>query len=232
MVKCRGFKPQGMVLNPIRRVVSSGPSLMEKLQRDSRPTWEELRKMLKKKEESANEFLERYENEQFSGQLEFPPVGDPGSPLRFPVDGKASVRFGLFGWLEKSFRNSKIEEQERQHLELLRQEAKQRRKRAREEAGPSDSSAEESSTGERSDGSDSDRGSSGKKKKSEKKKKKKDKKKKHKREKKRKSEKSESRHKDSGRNDPACAASNNPYRLSNFFSDVRAAEGPASSSKA
>nr|CEL66350.1 TPA: hypothetical protein BN1204_021670 [Neospora caninum Liverpool] len=201
MVKCRGFKPQGMVLNPIRRVVSSGPSLMEKLQRDSRPTWEELRKMLKKKEESANEFLERYENEQFSGQLE-------------------------------SFRNSKIEEQERQHLELLRQEAKQRRKRAREEAGPSDSSAEESSTGERSDGSDSDRGSSGKKKKSEKKKKKKDKKKKHKREKKRKSEKSESRHKDSGRNDPACAASNNPYRLSNFFSDVRAAEGPASSSKA
>ncbi|KFG37823.1 hypothetical protein TGDOM2_203280A, partial [Toxoplasma gondii GAB2-2007-GAL-DOM2] len=24
MVKCRGFKPQGMVLNPIRRVVSSG----------------------------------------------------------------------------------------------------------------------------------------------------------------------------------------------------------------
>ncbi|KEP64859.1 UNVERIFIED_CONTAM: hypothetical protein HHA_203280 [Hammondia hammondi] len=190
MVKCRGFKPQGMVLNPIRRVVSSGPSLMEKLQRDSRPTWEELRKMLKKKEESANEFLERYENEQFSGQLE-------------------------------SFRNSKIEEQEKQHLELLRQEAKQRRKRARDEKS-SDSSDVESGSSDRSD-SDSDRESG--KKKSEKKKKKKDKKKKHKKEKKRKSEKSDSRRKDSRRSDTACTASNNPYRLSNFFNEARAGEG-------
>ncbi|PHJ15035.1 hypothetical protein CSUI_011156, partial [Cystoisospora suis] len=70
MVKCRGFKPQGMVLNPIRRVVSTGPSIMEKLQRDSRPTWEELRRLLKKKEESGNEFLQKYENEKFSDQLE------------------------------------------------------------------------------------------------------------------------------------------------------------------
>ncbi|PFH34561.1 hypothetical protein BESB_065940 [Besnoitia besnoiti] len=191
MVKCRGFKPQGMVLNPIRRVVSSGPSLMEKLQRDSRPTWDELRKMLKKKEESANEFLERYENEQFADQLEH-------------------------------FRNAKIEAQEKQHLELLRQEAKQRRKRARDDRVSSAESSDASSSSD-SRSADGEKASSSAKKKRKTEKKKKDKKKekkKHRADKKKKSKKC-----DSGKDDAAAAAAHNPYRLSNFFSQVCGAEG-------
>lgn len=70
MGKNRGFKPQGLQLNPIKRVSSGGPSLAEKLGRDSRPTWDQLHKMLKKKEASNSEFLEKYENECFSRELQ------------------------------------------------------------------------------------------------------------------------------------------------------------------
>ncbi|KAL8438574.1 hypothetical protein ACSSS7_000108 [Eimeria intestinalis] len=70
MGKNRGFKPKGLQLNPIKRVASGGPSLAEKLGRDSRPTWDQLHKMLKKKEASNSEFLEKYENECFSRELQ------------------------------------------------------------------------------------------------------------------------------------------------------------------
>lgn len=46
------------------------PSLAEKLGRNSRPTWDQLHKMLKKKEASNSEFLEKYENECFSRELQ------------------------------------------------------------------------------------------------------------------------------------------------------------------
>ncbi|KAL8425662.1 hypothetical protein Efla_003982 [Eimeria flavescens] len=98
MGKNRGFKPKGLQLNPIKRVSSGGPSLAEKLGRDSRPTWDQLHKMLKKKEASNSEFLEKYENECFSRELQ-------------------------------NFRNSKIEEQERQHLEAIKKEARKRQRR-------------------------------------------------------------------------------------------------------
>ncbi|KAL8271689.1 hypothetical protein Esti_004402 [Eimeria stiedai] len=109
MGKNRGFKPKGLQLNPIKRVASGGPSLAEKLGRDSRPTWDQLHKMLKKKEASNSEFLEKYENECFSRELQ-------------------------------NFRNSKIEEQERQHLEAIKKEA---RKRRRGDSSSSSSSSED-----------------------------------------------------------------------------------------
>lgn len=111
MGKNRGFKPQGLQLNPIKRVSSGGPSLAEKLGRDSRPTWDQLHKMLKKKEASNSEFLEKYENECFSKELQ-------------------------------DFRNAKIEQQERQHLEAIKKEAK---KRQRRDSTSSSSSDEKSS---------------------------------------------------------------------------------------
>lgn len=69
---CRGFRAdECLSLSALLSTPCSfSPSIMEKLQRDSRPTWEELRRLLKKKEESGNEYLEKYENEQFSSQLE------------------------------------------------------------------------------------------------------------------------------------------------------------------
>ena len=51
MVKCRGFKPGG-IENPYyykRKVnVTEGTSIKEKLNRSTRPTWEELRKKMNK----------------------------------------------------------------------------------------------------------------------------------------------------------------------------------------
>ncbi|CDJ60598.1 hypothetical protein, conserved [Eimeria maxima] len=159
MVKCRGFKPQGLQLNPIKRVASGGPSLAEKLGRNSRPTWDQLHKMLKKKEASNSEFLEKYENECFSRELQ-------------------------------NFRNSRIEEQERQHLEAVKKEAKKRQRR---------------------DSSSSDSSSSGDEK-SRKKKRKREKDKKRK-------QKKQKKAKTSGNTDEKATESvtHNPFRLSTFF---------------
>ncbi|KAH8585283.1 uncharacterized protein ELE39_002216 [Cryptosporidium sp. chipmunk genotype I] len=55
MVKCRGFKPGG-IENPYyynkRKIVKQeGSTIKERLQRSTRPTWEELRKMANKTSE-------------------------------------------------------------------------------------------------------------------------------------------------------------------------------------
>lgn len=158
MGKNRGFKPQGLQLNPIKRIASGGPSLAEKLGRESRPTWDQLHKMLKKKEASNSEFLEKYENECFSRELQ-------------------------------SFRNAKIEEQERQHLEAIKKEAKKRRRR--------DSASSSSS-------SESDE---------------KARKKKRKREDKKRKQKKQKRAKSMENQEPKDTESvtHNPFRLSTFF---------------
>ncbi|CDJ35684.1 uncharacterized protein EMH_0099760 [Eimeria mitis] len=114
--------------------------------------------MLKKKEASNSEFLEKYENECFSRELQ-------------------------------NFRNSKIEEQERQHLEAIKKEA---RKRQRRDSSSSDSS----STGDE---------------KSRKKKRKKEKDKKRKQKKQKKAKTSDHDEKASD------SVTHNPFRLSTFF---------------
>lgn len=71
MPKQRGFRPGG-IPNPMvmsRKVIPSGPSLMEKLQRQTRPTWEDLRSIVKKKETSSAEFLMKWEQEHFHEEL-------------------------------------------------------------------------------------------------------------------------------------------------------------------
>eukprot|EP00922_Rhytidocystis_sp_ex-Travisia-forbesii_P046650 GHVS01069550.1.p1 GENE.GHVS01069550.1~~GHVS01069550.1.p1 ORF type:complete len:173 (-),score=38.20 GHVS01069550.1:592-1110(-) len=71
MPKQRGFQPGGMV-NPMsmsRKLIPSGPSLMEKLQRQTRPSWEDLRSLVKKKESSSAEFLMKWEQDHFHEQL-------------------------------------------------------------------------------------------------------------------------------------------------------------------
>eukprot|EP00920_Eleutheroschizon_duboscqi_P012307 GHVT01029441.1.p1 GENE.GHVT01029441.1~~GHVT01029441.1.p1 ORF type:complete len:247 (+),score=54.00 GHVT01029441.1:3805-4545(+) len=70
MGKQRGFQPGGTNLNPIKRVLPSGPSLMEKVNRESRPTWDQLRKLIKRKEEKSSEALAKWENEHFQNELE------------------------------------------------------------------------------------------------------------------------------------------------------------------
>ncbi|XP_026194195.1 protein SREK1IP1-like [Cyclospora cayetanensis] len=159
MGKNRGFKPQGLQLNPIKRVASGGPSLAEKLGRNSRPTWDQLHKMLKKKEASNSEFLEKYENECFSRELQ-------------------------------NFRNSKIEEQERQHLEAIKKEARKRQRRG------SSSSSESSSSDDKS--------------RKKKRKREKDKKRKQKKQKRDKSA-------DDTERKSSKSVTNNPFRLSTFF---------------
>ncbi|EEA06859.1 uncharacterized protein CMU_015360 [Cryptosporidium muris RN66] len=61
MVKIRGFKPGGTE-NPLllrrRNIVNTGPTIKEKLERSSRPTWDELRKLLNNKEVSDNKDVE------------------------------------------------------------------------------------------------------------------------------------------------------------------------------
>jgi len=71
MGKNRGIKPQGMV-NPMlmaKRTMPSGPSIQERLNRSSRPTWEDIKKIANKKQKSSSEFLEAWENNHFREEL-------------------------------------------------------------------------------------------------------------------------------------------------------------------
>jgi len=71
MGKNRGFKPQGMV-NPMlmsKRTMPSGPTIQERLNRSSRPTWEDIKKLANKKQKSSSEFLETWENTHFQEEL-------------------------------------------------------------------------------------------------------------------------------------------------------------------
>lgn len=70
----RGFKPQGMV-NPIMmarlsRPVQTGPTIRDRLEREGRPSWDEVKKVVVKKEKAASDFLEQWENDHYREELE------------------------------------------------------------------------------------------------------------------------------------------------------------------
>lgn len=113
MGKNRGFKPQGMI-NPLamaRKVLPTGPTVQERLNRSSRPTWDDLRKLAHNKEKGSTEFLEQWENENFQEEL-------------------------------AAFRHVKRSAQEKEHLRVIKKEAKKRSKRR----SPSSESDETSSS--------------------------------------------------------------------------------------
>lgn len=73
----RGFKPQG-IANPIMlarmtRPVQTGPTIRERLDRE-RPSWQDLKAAVQRKEKSSSDYLEQYENENFKKELIVRPV--------------------------------------------------------------------------------------------------------------------------------------------------------------
>ncbi|KAK6588196.1 hypothetical protein RS030_6820 [Cryptosporidium xiaoi] len=74
MVKCRGFKPGG-IENPYyyrRKVtVPEGSSIKDKLNRSTRPTWEELRKKMNKVSNGYGDNSDDYEkNNEYKKKME------------------------------------------------------------------------------------------------------------------------------------------------------------------
>ncbi|CEM38235.1 unnamed protein product [Vitrella brassicaformis CCMP3155] len=73
MGKQRGFQaggiPNPMVVNR-RKILPSGPSMMERLQRESRPSWDDFKKIVHKKDATSSEALEKWENENYRDELE------------------------------------------------------------------------------------------------------------------------------------------------------------------
>lgn len=73
MGKNRGFKPQGianpLLLARLSRPVPTGPTIRERLERESRPTWEDLKSLIHKKEKASSDYLERWENDNFREEL-------------------------------------------------------------------------------------------------------------------------------------------------------------------
>jgi hypothetical protein len=69
----RGFKPQG-IMNPILMARLSRPVHTEKttrvrLDRELRPSWEEVKGVVFKKQTSTAEFLEKWENDHYREEL-------------------------------------------------------------------------------------------------------------------------------------------------------------------
>ncbi|KAH8741831.1 hypothetical protein FG386_001405 [Cryptosporidium ryanae] len=74
MVKCRGFKPGG-IENPYyykRKVnIPEGSSIKDKLNRSTRPTWEELRKKMNKTSNDYNNNFDDHEkNNEYKKKME------------------------------------------------------------------------------------------------------------------------------------------------------------------
>ncbi|KMZ77530.1 hypothetical protein PVIIG_01500, partial [Plasmodium vivax India VII] len=66
MPKQRGFRPQGLIA-PIQRVKYTGPTIKDKFNRESRPTWDDLKDRIKNQE--GNKMLEEYENAKYVEEL-------------------------------------------------------------------------------------------------------------------------------------------------------------------
>ncbi|CRG97073.1 conserved Plasmodium protein, unknown function [Plasmodium gallinaceum] len=66
MPKQRGFRPQGLIA-PIQRIKYNGPTLLDKINRETRPTWDDLKDRIKNQE--GNKMLEEYENAKYIEEL-------------------------------------------------------------------------------------------------------------------------------------------------------------------
>ncbi|ETW29843.1 hypothetical protein PFFCH_02741 [Plasmodium falciparum FCH/4] len=66
MPKQRGFRPQGLIA-PIQRIKYTGPTILDKINRESRPTWDDLKDRIKNQE--GCKMLEEYENAKYVEEL-------------------------------------------------------------------------------------------------------------------------------------------------------------------
>ncbi|CRH02863.1 conserved Plasmodium protein, unknown function [Plasmodium relictum] len=66
MPKQRGFRPQGLIA-PIQRIKYNGPTILDKINRETRPTWDDLKDRIKNQE--GNRMLEEYENAKYVEEL-------------------------------------------------------------------------------------------------------------------------------------------------------------------
>ncbi|KAF7458063.1 protein FAM133B-like [Cryptosporidium felis] len=73
MVKCRGFKPGGIdnpyYYNRRKIVVPEGSTIKERLQRSTRPTWEELRKKVNKGSETFDKNNNALRNHEYKEKM-------------------------------------------------------------------------------------------------------------------------------------------------------------------
>lgn len=62
------------MVNPVMmarcsRPVPSGPTIRDRLEREGRPSWDDVKKIVVKKEKASSDFLEKWENDQYREEL-------------------------------------------------------------------------------------------------------------------------------------------------------------------
>eukprot|EP00922_Rhytidocystis_sp_ex-Travisia-forbesii_P058561 GHVS01086574.1.p1 GENE.GHVS01086574.1~~GHVS01086574.1.p1 ORF type:complete len:184 (+),score=42.95 GHVS01086574.1:65-553(+) len=135
MPKQRGFQPGGIV-NPMsmsKKLVPSGPSLMERLQRETRPSWEELRSLVKKKETTSAEFLIKWEQDHFHDQLKTHREGKRTSQEK---EHLRELR-------KEAKRKEKLQKEGGEEEEDTTRQKSKKRRRKREESSSSESDRED-----------------------------------------------------------------------------------------